>query len=251
MKQSYISSTSHPLIKEIAHLQQPSFRRQKRWFVAEGLRVVQSFLHAGYQPLYLFCQEYVRSVEIERLCDHHETIFVSEHVLHKMSSCKTPSGILAVFDQPSSDFENSTTPALVLAQISDPGNMGTLLRTAAACGLKTAIVVEGVDPWSSKVIQASAGSIAHLSVYELAWQKLVLHAKKQKITLHALVVDGSPELCTNRNQFLIVGNEAHGIPKEWQQECDIRSTIVMPGKTESLNAAVAGSIALYNSFVRQ
>lgn len=112
-------------------------------------------------------------------------------------------------------------------------------------GYKNVIIVQGCDPWSPKVIQASAGTIALVSIIQCSWEELI--AKKGSTKLCALVVkDGyKPEDLDLKKSLLVVGNEAQGLPEAWIGQCEQKMTIPMPGNTESLNAAVAGSIALY------
>ena len=168
--------------------------------------------------------------------------------MKKMSTATTPSGLLGVFKIPPAPKIEYLGPGLVLAQISDPGNMGTLIRTALACGKQTIVIVEGTDPWSPKVVQASAGTIAQARIFNLDWKTLV--AQKKTLKLYGLVVHNGKNIHTiDRNHALIVvGNEAHGLPKEWAHNCDDLITLPMPGGTESLNAGVAGSIAAYLAF---
>ena len=171
--------------------------------------------------------------------------------MKKMSTVATPSGFLGLFEIPAPPAPQQLTAGLVLAQISDPGNMGTLIRTAIACGVTSIVIVEGVDPWSAKVIQSSAGTISWIHVFEFDWQTLIDH--KKDLQLCALVVSEGimPTELNPTKSLLVVGNEAHGIPSQWQQHCDQLVTLPMPGKTESLNAAIAGSIALYWTFVQK
>jgi TrmH family RNA methyltransferase len=168
--------------------------------------------------------------------------------MQKISHATTSSGLLAVFTIPDKPSLASIKPGLVLANLSDPGNAGTLMRTCAAMNVQCVVMVEGVDPWHPKVIQATAGTIAQLKIFQCTWQELV--ANKNNLTLHALTVSGgkAPEVIQANNALLVVGNEAHGLPEQWIADCDDAITIPMPGNTESLNAAVAGSIALYLTF---
>ena len=107
------------------------------------------------------------------------------------------------------------------------------------------MIIEGVDPYSPKVVQASTGTIGMISLFQWSWQELLKN--KGNLSLIALAVSGgkSPSEVTADNTLLVIGSEAHGIPKEWIEKCDDTLTLPMPGATESLNAAVAGSIALY------
>lgn len=128
--------------------------------------------------------------------------------------------------------------------------MGTLMRTVAAIGIPSIIVIEGADPWSPKVVRASAGSIAHVSLFQMSWQECVQVTKH--VPLYALTPKNGNPLVTAKNMregFLVIGNEAHGIRQEWLADCTDRIALPMPGNAESLNAAVAGSIALYRAYV--
>lgn len=128
--------------------------------------------------------------------------------------------------------------------MSDPGNVGTLIRTAAAMNFKTIICVDSVDPYSPKVVQASAGTIGCINLMQLTWDEII--EKKADIPLVALIVSGGKSVSDiSAHSLLVVGSEAHGIWEQWLLDCDEKVTIAMPGKTESLNAAVAGSIAMY------
>lgn len=174
---------------------------------------------------------------------------VSHDVMKKISTAVTPSGFLAIFAIPENPSLDGLTAGLVLAQINDPGNMGTMIRTAVSCGIKSIVIVEGVDPWAPKVIQASAGAMSWINIFQINWGTLI--KSKGNLQLCALVVkDGiAPDKIKSKNALLVVGNEAHGLPKEWQKSCDQLVSIPMPGGTESLNAAIAGSIAMYLVFV--
>jgi TrmH family RNA methyltransferase len=241
-----ISSCSNPLIKEIAQLKNAWARKTSGFVIAEGIRTVETMRSGNMLLKFLFyTQEH--AARILDLADATTSAYlISEAVLHKIALSKTPSGLVGVFQQPIYMLDDIQAPGIVLANITDPGNMGTVIRSAVAFGAKSVVVVEGADAWGHKVVQASAGTNAHISIITCAWDQLVQIVVAKNILLNALVVDGpllgKPE---QRNQLLVVGNEAHGLPVEWQQQCQLRSTIAMPGGTESLNVAVAGSIALY------
>jgi TrmH family RNA methyltransferase len=123
------------------------------------------------------------------------------------------------------------------------------MRSCVAFGKKTIVCVEGVDPWNPKVIQASAGTIGSATIFTWSWQELLRN--KKNLTLCALVVHGGkpPHQITITETLMVIGNEAHGIPQEMLTTCDELLTLPMPGQTESLNAAVAGSIGMYSLWV--
>ncbi len=164
--------------------------------------------------------------------------------MEKMSTTKTPSGYLAVFTippKPQPTFERG----IVLANITDPGNMGTLIRSATAMNVKTVVIVDGVDPWSPKVVQASAGTVGSVALLECSWQELLTYKQDKQLCAFVVKNGKTPQELELNDMLLVIGNEAHGISNDWLNDCEFTCTLPMPGNTESLNAAVAGSIALY------
>ncbi|BDC35013.1 RNA methyltransferase [Candidatus Dependentiae bacterium Noda2021] len=241
-----ITSRENPEIKHIIELQSTKGRKEHKQFVAEGTRVCQTLVENGFELDMLYITD-DRFDDLKRVIKTPHITLVNEFVMNKISTAHTPSGFLAVFNMPKNQTK-ALSAGIVLARIADPGNMGTLIRTAAAMGVKTVVCVESTDPWSPKVIQASAGTIANMTVFEMSWQELL--KRKNDLPLCGLVLDSAkkPEDTSNKNCLLVIGSEAHGIPTEWIAQCDELITIPMPGNTESLNAGVAGSIALYVLF---
>ena len=239
-----ITSRTNPEIKKVAALHQVKHRAAAQQFIAEGVRVCSTLIKAGNKPHALYVTE--NMVETARtLVPEKMMVQVDPHVMEKISTATTPSGMLGVFAIPPQPKTEQLGAGIVLAQIADPGNMGTLIRSAAAMNVQSIVVVEGADPWSPKVVQASAGTIGMVDIFAWSWQQLI--ANKGNIKLCALVIAGGkrPEEISFENTLLVVGSEAHGIPQDWLADCDEKVTLPMPGKVESLNAAVAGSIALY------
>lgn len=244
-----VSSLENPLVKRAVALQHKKFRAEYKQCLVEGLRAITTCLQAGWSLEQIFILEEML-LELPEHFDAYNVVVVSDGLMKKMSRMVTPAGILAIFYTPIPARLNTLEPGLVLAQLQDPGNAGTLIRTAAALGLKTVVFVESVDSWSPKVIQASAGTIALVNVYTISWQELVAHKGNSKLC--ALVVSGGKSITTGtHNRLFVIGSEAHGLPQTWLEQCDELITLPMPGGTESLNAAVAGSIALYVAYLQQ
>lgn len=236
-----ITSRTNPIIKDICALHAKKGRSEQGNFIAEGVRTIQTILSGSIELVQLYIVEHL---PIDTAFPKDRITLVSHEVMEKISTTKAPSGYLAVCKIPKKPHAKLES-GLVLARIADPGNMGTLIRTAAALAAPTVVIVEGADPWSPKVVNATAGTIGLVKIYEYSWHELL--QKKSAITLCALVVkNGTPaNKLKHKDALLVVGNEAHGIPSDWINDCDAAITIPMPGETESLNAAVAGSIALY------
>lgn len=238
-----ITSVQNELIKTITKLHIPKGRKAQQKFLAEGIRVLTGFAQAQWKPTELFATE--QMAEAAHNLFKKEPVIVSDNVMKKLSTVATPSGIIAAFCY-QKQTPQKLTSGLVLVNITDPGNMGTLLRSAVAFGSKTVVIVEGCDPYSPKVIQSSAGAVAQIGILQWSWQELIKN--KKDFTLCALVVKNgqSPEEFKNeKNLLLVVGNEAHGLTQEQIDACDAQLTLPMNQATESLNAAIAGSIALY------
>jgi len=245
-----IISRSNDDIQFISTLHKEKNRLVNQLYIAEGIRTCKTLIDAGNVTKRIYVLEALVP-EAQKLVDDQYITIVTEPVMEKISSTKTPSGLLGVFRMPPEPTLENVTSGLVLAQISDPGNMGTLIRSAAAMGCPTVVVIDGTDPWSPKVVQSSAGAVGKVKIVQTTWETLVEH--KGKYTLCAMVItEGkAPEHINFSNTLLVVGNEAHGIPEKWIKNCDSTVTIPMPGDMESLNAAVAGSIGLYLAFVQK
>lgn len=241
MKQ--IISSDNPLIKKIVQLASTKGREQYKQFIAEGLRTCQTLMQS---PLVLDTFFVVPDTleQAKLFAPEQKIILVSDAVMKKIAPTKSPSGFLSVFNIPHYAMPDKLVSGLVLCEINDPGNFGTLIRSAVAFDRPQIIAVGGVDPWNPKVIQACAGSIGFARIISLDWNQLVQYPQRPKLC--ALVVHGGEPIGTAvRDSLLVVGSEAHGLPENWLSDCQQRVTLAMPGGTESLNAAVAGSIALY------
>lgn len=241
-----ISSPTNPIVKHVVKLHAAKHRAELQEFIAEGFRTISTIIKAGHQPITLFTvDEFL--YDAQQLVEDEHIIAVTPLVMEKMSTAQSPSGLLATFKIPPHSSLNTLSSGLVLAQVTDPGNMGTLIRTAAAMNKKTVVCIETVDPWNPKVVQATAGAIGNVSIVNVTWQELINH--KKNIPLYALVPSEgkNPNDVNLRDALIVVGSESHGIPQEWIDQCDEKITLPMPGNFESLNAAVAGSIALYLS----
>ncbi len=237
----YISSVHHDDVKHAVSLQNRSYRYEHQKFIAQGTRACQALLE-NYTPIVIYMTEtYYQSHDFTSHEDY--IVGVSDRVMDKISATTTPSGICAIFSMPSDQELPKTGPGIVLMDIHDPGNMGTLIRSAAAMNIKYVILIGGVDPYHPKVIQSTAGCLQTVTIYQTSLEILAKH----NLELCGLVVKNGkkPEEINFNNLFLVVGNEAHGLSAEQLQACTTTMTIPMPGNTESLNAAVAGSIGLY------
>ncbi len=243
-----ITSRQNPEIMSISALATSKGRDQQHKFIAEGLRSCHTLIQSPVKLLQLYVTEPMLDTAL-RMTGQENITVVHPTVMEKISQTTTPSGIVGVFRIPMQQSAKNLTAGLVLVNIQDPGNMGTLIRSCAAFNIGSVVVVGGVDPWSPKVVQATAGTIGAVHIFSYTWQELLKN--KGKLKLNALVVAGGKQpTATHRDSLLVVGNEAHGMEPELVTTCDDTITIPMPGNAESLNAAVAGSLGLYMVYVK-
>ena len=242
-----IRSRINPIIKKICSLYKKKGRSQHKLFCAEGVRTISTLLEHKVVLEQLYVVEEKVS-QLPFLVKDKDITLISTDVMKKISTTTSCAGFVGVFHIPKSPREKLSA-GIVLVGMSDPGNVGTLIRTAAALNKKTVVLVDSVDPWSPKVVQASVGTLAAVNIYCYTWQELLLY--KNSLDLCALVVDGGKGIETvgSENNLLVVGSEAHGLSPEYVAQCDVKITLPMPGNTESLNAAVAGSVALYVQYL--
>jgi len=245
----YISSRTNQLVKDVVSLHTRKGRTELKQFIAQGLRTCETLVKQ-YALVTCYVTDAI-SVQDIPFIPTHKIIDVTDEVMEKMSTAESPSGILCVFEIPQNPALTNLESSVILHGISDPGNMGTLIRTAAALGIKQVICIETADVWNPKVVQASVGTIGYVSIIETDWATVQQH-KKDHMLCALVVKDGtSPKEVDFSRTTLVIGNEARGLPEDIIAACDMRCTLPMPGNTESLNAAVAGSIALYCAYLRK
>ena len=241
MVEPLLASPDNPLVKELRALHKAEGRRAARAFLVEGRRAIDGFLAGGLRP------DLILRPAGEAAPTHWPpTREAQARVAARLSQSTTPSGWFARFALPDPGPLDAGAGGLVLAGVGDPGNAGTLMRSAAAFGVTQVAVLGGADPWSHKVVQASAGALATLRVHTLDPAE-GLARLRGGARISALVVAGGedPAAVAPGPRWLVVGSEAHGLPADWLGAQDERLTLPMPGAVESLNAAVAGSIACY------
>lgn len=245
-----ITSPDNTLVKKALKFKNPRNREDHTRCLVEGSRAVETFLKSPYKLNRLYITQKNLAWAKEQ-CPEESIVMVSDQIMQKICSTTSPSGIIASFDIPEEKPLSELRPGIVLANLQDPGNVGTLIRTATALG-QSVVLIDGVNPYNPKVIQATAGTLAQAHLFRTTWDELVKH--KGSLSLAGLVVEGATPIQnisdSQKPRLIIVGNEAHGIPPEWQTDCDELITLPMPGNTESLNAAIAGSIALYMLYIK-
>ena len=222
----------------------PKDRKEAGHFVVEGLRAVTGVLDApGVGDIEIFCT----SEWIERFPNAN---LVSDEVAKKIAGTVTPQGIFAVVPISEEPSLLSVNPRVALFfEMQDPGNAGTVLRSAHAFGIDAVVFAKGsVDPYSAKVVRASAGSISSVSILFGVDGFEVIERLKSSHQIVAFDVAGSDisQMSFTRPTLMIFGNEARGLPREVTDDQSIkRVRIPMAENIESLNVASAATIAMY------
>ena len=232
-------SHRNPRVVEAARLHRSEERARQGLTLLEGPHLVQEALRAGVALHVVFALPSDR--DWSQLSGV-EVVTVSEEALKRLSSTRTPQSPVAVMEIPSHHLDPSRS-FLVAWQISDPGNLGTMIRTSAAFGLDVAVTPGSTDPWSPKVLRAAMGGhfrTAVAPVEDVSWLE---------VTKVAAVMSGgvTPRAMPGGRLALLLGSEAHGLPDDVATTADIKVTIPMPGGTESLNAASAAAILAYEA----
>ena len=183
-------------------------------------------------------------------------IYVTNKVFNSITEVTNPQGILAIIEKQNKEEQIDTTQEIILAldDIQDPGNLGTILRTADSIGLTQILVSKGTaDCYNPKVVRSTMGAIFRVKIIECEdLEKTLKEMKKHKyeITVTSLQTENSIYDINYNKKAVVIGNEANGVRKEIQDMADKKIKIPMLGKTESLNASVATGIILYE-YVRQ
>lgn len=255
-----ITSKDNETIKHIKKLKEKKYREEYHEFIVEGIKMIEEALNEGAKIKSVVICDDCKSqgaipselmYEIAKL----NCIYVAEKVFNTITDVINPQGIMAIIEKPQAEentIDFSQNVSLLLDNIQDPGNMGTILRTADSLNMKQIIVSKGTaDIYNLKVVRSTMGAIFRVKVIEVDdLGKVIKEMKKHKIKVYAtdLQTDKSIYDVDYSKSAIVIGNEANGVSSKVLEEATERIKIPMIGKTESLNAAVATSIILYEAF---
>lgn len=254
-----ITSKDNETVKMLKKLKDKKYRDQENCYIIEGIKLVQEALQEKAKiRLVVICddcsaQEADFSSELKYEIARLECVYVSEKIFSSISNVVNPQGILAVVEKNNeqSEVDFNDDLFLILDDIQDPGNMGTILRTADSLNFKQIIISKGSsDVYNPKVVRSTMGAIFRIKIVESDdLVKLMKEFKKHKIKVvtTSLQTDKSMYDISYDKTAIVIGNEANGVRDEIQNLADERVKIPMPGKTESLNASVATAVVLYEA----
>jgi TrmH family RNA methyltransferase len=251
-----ITSTQNAKLKLARSLMgRPKERHTAQAFVAEGVRLVEEALSTGWPVRFVIHSPGLsaRGLELVKKCEAqgYEVEQVSEALLSSVSETETSQCLLAVLDFAPLALPQALDFVLIADSIHDPGNLGTLLRTAAAAGVQAVFLPpETTDAFAPKVLRAGMGAHFRLPIHSLSWEEI--RGATEPLKVYLADMEGIPYWQTDFRSplALIVGGEAEGATKAAHNLADAIVSIPMPGKAESLNAGVAGAILIFE-VVRQ
>lgn len=262
-----ITSGDNQIYRAAALLKQKKYRDEQNQYLIEGPNLIrEAQQNGGMIERILRSEDFTEDLMIREaiaptLADL-ETVVLSPALFRKLSDTETPQGILAVVKKPEyteDEFfatgRNGSANVLVLDRLQDPGNIGTILRTADAAGYLGAILMKGTaDIYSPKIVRAAAGSLFRLPfLFADDPGEVIQLLKRHGKTIVSTSPAGSKDYYDadlREHAAVVIGNEGNGVCKEFLEEADILVRIPMEGTIESLNAAVSAGILMYES-VRQ
>ena len=262
LKLPMLSSPQNQRVKDYVDLRSDgNVRRERQSFLLEGRRAVASALAMPRaRILEVIFSEHILGADlglVQKARERNvELVRVSKDVYKKIADVMAPQGIAAVVQIPQWKEADvfAVQDALIVAAcgLQDPGNLGTLIRSCEAAGAAGLVILEGsIDPFNAKVVRATAAGLLALPILRMKTDDFLKTAARSKARLAATAARGGTPFKTfdwaRRPLVLCIGNEGSGLPAEIEIACSEKITIPMQGGAESLNAAVAASILLFQA----
>jgi TrmH family RNA methyltransferase len=254
-----ISGFSNPTVKALRAMRDKKHRKREGRFLAEGLRLLTDARECGRLPETLVMaaardpHPLLDALETDVAAAGGEVIETTPDILSKITGKDNPQAVLGVyaeFDTSLDAIDRSAAPIWLVAQaLRDPGNLGTMLRTGDAVGAGGLILIDDcADPFSAEAVRASMGAVFTQAIAQASWDEFIawLRAGEGQLVAaslrDAVPYRGAPYAAPC---FLLVGNESRGLPAEYEAASDLRVTMPMRGRADSLNAAVAAAVLAY------
>ena len=255
----HITGFSNPTVKYLRSLRDKKHRKRAGQFLVEGLRLLEDARESGHLPRQLVMAEgrdphdLLARLETQVESAGGEVITTTPDILSKITGKSNTQSVVGVFEE----FDTSLTRLdrdaariwLVAQDLRDPGNLGTMLRTGDAVGAGGLILIDDcADPFSAEAVRASMGAVFTQGIAQARWEEFVpwLRGGAGQLVAaslrEAVPYRGAPYAAPC---FILVGNESQGLPEAYEAECDLRVTMPMRGRADSLNAAVAGAVLAY------
>jgi len=255
----HITGFSNPTVKYLRSLRDKKHRRRAGQFLVEGLRLLEDARASGRVPTTLVMAEgrdahdLLARLEAEVLVAGGEVIATTPDILSKITGKQNAQSVAGVFDEWDTSLaalDRSAAPIWLVAQaVRDPGNLGTMLRTCDAVGAGGLILIDDcADPFSVEAVRASMGAVFTIGLAQARWEEFVpwLRGGAGQLVAASLRDDVPYRGAAYAAPcFILVGNESQGLPEAYEAECDLRVTMPMRGRADSLNAAIAVAVLAY------
>lgn len=259
-----ITGFSNPTVKFLRSLRDKKHRKAAAKFLAEGLRLLTDARECGRLPEMLVMARgredhpLLAALEADVLAAGGEVIETETEILGKITGKDNPqavAGVFAEFDTSLAALDRTARPIWLVAQaMRDPGNLGTMLRTCDAVGAGGLILLDDcADPFSVEAVRASMGAVFTQKIARARWDEFLPWLRSGPGQLvaaslrDAVPYRGAPYAAPC---FLMIGNESRGLPEDYEAACDLRVTMPMRGRADSLNAAIAGAVLAYEALAR-
>jgi RNA methyltransferase, TrmH family len=255
----HITGFSNPTVKYLRSLRDKKHRKRAGQFLVEGLRLLEDARASGRVPKTLVMAEQrephplLARLEADVAAAGGEVITTTPDILSKITGKDNAQSVTGVFDEWDTSLESldrASAPIWLAAQaVRDPGNLGTMLRTCDAVGAGGLILIDDcADPFSAEAVRASMGAVFTAGLAQARWEEFLpwLRAGAGQLVAASLrdaVPYRGAAYCAPC--FILVGNESQGLPEDYEAACDLRVTMPMRGRADSLNAAVAGAVLAY------
>ena len=259
-----ITGFSNPTVKFLRSLRDKKHRRREGRFLAEGLRLLTDARESGHLPEMLVMASerdphpLLDTLEAAVTGAGGEVVETSAEILAKITGKDNPqavAGVFAEFDTSLAALDRAAAPIWLVAQaLRDPGNLGTMLRTGDAVGAGGLILLDDcADPFSVEAVRASMGAVFTQRIALARWDEFLPWLRSGPGQLVAASLrDALPyrDAPYEAPCFILVGNESRGLPENYEAACDLRVTMPMKGRADSLNAAVAAAVLAYEVLAR-
>ena len=240
-----ITSKSNPLIKDIIKLQSDKkFRVAEKLYVVEGIKPVKECIAAGCEIKKIVCTQ-----EFEGTFDG--ALIVAESVFNAISTEKTPQGVLAVVSLPENKIQPPKSSCILLDRLQDPGNLGTIIRTANAAGYNEIYTINCTDAYSPKAVRASMSGIFFVKVYTGTCEEILSALESVPLISADMFGEDIFKFSPPEKFCLCIGSEGGGLSSEIKEKSEFKVKIPMQKTCESLNAAVSAGIAMYQLKIRK
>ena len=257
-----ITSTSNPRIRQLIALQEKAKkRREENCFLAEGIKMLREAPESWNREIFLTNEALykLQKEEAETFQKINRTGYelLSDEVMKRASDTQTPQGVITVLDRPSYEpdelLADSEGTFLLLENLQDPGNLGTIVRTGEGAGVRGIIMTaDTVDIFNPKTIRSTMGSVYRVPfIYVETLTEVVEKMKEKNIPVYAAHLKGQKnyyEFDYRKGCAFLIGNEGKGLKKETADLADDYLKIPMQGQVESLNAAIAASVLMYEAY---